>query len=126
MKPPPANLPEVTRLVGTAGGVCAVAAATGVSPRSINRWLSGDLPCPEELLPMLRAMAQLRTAEPFHHRLRKARVARGLTQAQAAAAISPLLSAATLQTWELGTKVPPEWTMAWVLGQVEKSGEKTK
>lgn len=45
------------------------------------------------------------------------RTARGsLSQAEAAAAISALLSVRTVQDWELGRRQPPDWVQPLVLG----------
>ena len=118
--PPPSTLPALIR---AAGGTCAVATLTGVNPRTITRWEAGEFPCPPEVLAMIEAPAALRLAEPFHHRLRNARTGRGLTQAQVATAISPLLSTRLLQALEIGEKAPPEWAMDMLLRQVAVLGE---
>lgn len=110
--------PILAALVRAAGGTCAVATLTGVNPRTITRWEAGEFPCPPEVQSMIKAQAALRAAEPFHDRLRRARLARDLTQAQVVAAISPLLSTRTLQAWETGAKAPPEWTMELILERV--------
>lgn len=115
--------PALQALIRAAGGTCAVASLTGVNPRTITRWEAGEFPCPPEVRVMIQAQAQLRLAEPFHHRLRNARTTRNLTQAQVVAAISPLLSTKLLQAWETGAKAPPEWAMEMLLKQVAAAGE---
>lgn len=47
-----------------------------------------------------------------------------LSQAEAAAAISALLSVRTVQDWELGRRQPPDWAQPLVLG-VSTSGLKS-
>lgn len=123
MKPAPSPAPSpLPALIKAAGGTCAVAALTGVSPRTITRWEANEFPCPPEVEAMIAAQAALRQGEPFHHRLRNARTRRGLSQAQVVAHISPLLSTRTLQAWEIGDKAPPEWAMDLLVRQVEALG----
>jgi len=53
--------------------------------------------------------------------------ARGsLTQAEAAASISALLSVRTVEDWELGRRQPPAWVQALVLAVLRRAaGRKT-
>lgn len=55
------------------------------------------------------------------------RTARGsLSQAEAAAAISALLSVRTVQDWELGRRQPPDWVQPLVLAVLRRAaGRKT-
>jgi len=41
-----------------------------------------------------------------------------LTAAEAAAAVSPLLSRRTMEDWFQGRRTPPAWTRAWILARV--------
>lgn len=55
------------------------------------------------------------------------RTARGsLSQAEAAAAISALLSVRTVQDWELGRRQPPDWVQALVLGVLRRAAGRVK
>ena len=40
------------------------------------------------------------------------------TQAEAARAISPLLSVRTVQDWELGRRQPPRWVQSLILDRL--------
>jgi 2-succinyl-5-enolpyruvyl-6-hydroxy-3-cyclohexene-1-carboxylate synthase len=67
------------------------------------------------------AIASMLAQEAFRHKFRAARLARGLTQAQAALIISPSLSVRTVDGWELaGKSSPPAWTHAFIFGQLRR------
>lgn len=57
----------------------------------------------------------------FRERLKAARTAAGMTQAQAADAISPMLSVRTIQSWEAdgaANRAPPEWTHEFIFYRI--------
>jgi DNA-binding XRE family transcriptional regulator len=67
------------------------------------------------------AIAAMLAQEAFRHKFKQARLARGLTQAQAALIISPSLSVRTVEGWEMaGKSSPPAWTHAFIFGQLRQ------
>lgn len=112
---------EAHDLILSIGGTATAAKLTGINPRTVSRWLSGQSEPSPDSLDLLRRLAASRTMPPFRDRLKSARDAAGLSQAQAAAAVSPLLSVRTLQAWELegeDGRTPPDWTHDFILGRI--------
>lgn len=61
--------------------------------------------------------------DEWRKKFRNARLNAGLTQAQAALLISPVLSVRTVEAWELAGqdgRMPPVWTHAFILGQLRR------
>jgi hypothetical protein len=105
-------------LIQTAGGMARVVKDTGINPRTIGRIMSGTLECPPELLDLLQSLSALRGGPPFAERLRTEREAARMTQAQAARAISPILTARIYAAWEAGEDEPPAWSQPIILASI--------
>ena len=52
------------------------------------------------------------------------RAAAPLTAAEAASAVSPLLSRRTMEDWLQGRRTPPDWTHAYILSAVTRAASR--